>query len=183
MKMPFGIDLMAYTKGGFKVTIKNSRNVWNVIKELDSVLNFIGFILKRLYNRSDLIIECNFTQVVSILHWNYNTGKNFKLNYTRIVKDNTANNNQLKWIFNELTFTHRINWVTFETGTSSIFLSIHKNDKKLASFKVYVNLKVVLFTYDLAQLNKLSHTIPHFIKKHLLVNSETTPEGSPTQEI
>lgn len=167
MKLPWGIDLMIYQRGCFKITMKNSKHFYSLLRDIEDVTKALCEFVDSLYENSIRSIECRVTQLVSILRWEYDTEPTFKLNYTKMIRKH-ADKAKLTWLFQDMTFTHQINWMSFEHGTSSLFFNVLLGDKRIGSFKMYVNLKVVLFTYEVQKLKEMAETIPHFIACHII---------------
>lgn len=164
--MPWGADLMAYNQGCFKLTIKNTKHFKKVVQYLEILVDIAFGLLNTVYNHRITRASCKITQLVSILKWDFDVS-DFKINYTKLIKLHTGKD-CLDWCFGELSISHQINWVAYENGASSIFFNVKDQNERVCNFKLYMNLKIILFTYKLEKLPFLSEIIPHFIKEHII---------------
>lgn len=130
-----------------------------------------------LYNAPIPSFDCRLTQLVSVLKYNFNCPLNYRLNYTKLIQLHMKmlqnNPNQIVWEMEHYIFKHTINWVLYESGASSLFINIFCNGKKIASTKIYVNLKIIMFYYDISHLTKLRQSVPKFVQEKLLENPQT----------
>jgi len=172
LHLPCGIDLMIYSRGGFKVTIKNSKRFMHILHNIEWIIECTKTIMKKFYQNHITDVKCRFTQLVSILKWDYNLPSDYVWDYNRLISCNKQHNaDYLIWTYSDLIFKHSINWMMFEDGTSSIFINIFHQTTKIGGFKLFTNLKIVIFTYKILYLSRLVETIPHFIKNSILTDT------------
>ena len=164
-----GIDIFLYNRGCFKLTIKKTPYFNQIVSEIEELVDKLEKIMYVIYSDNIILTKFDITQLVSILRWEYDASSAFKINYHKMVEIYECKNT-LTWEEGNFIICHSINWVNYETGTSSIFFTImcKTADKKIAGFKLYINLKIVLFTYDINFLTPLSRIIPEFVQKNVI---------------
>jgi hypothetical protein len=172
--LPGGINLMVFNRGQFKLTIKNSEQFFKLIQNLDHLIDQMWDILQVLYTQVIYDITCKISQLVSTLSCKFPVEEHFQLNYFKLIKRYSAIGTHLKWSIKNYTFAHQINWELFETGTSSIFFCMSKRNQKIADFKLYVNLKIVIFSYKIEEISYISKIIPEFITSYILPQNTNT---------
>jgi len=145
------ICVSLYSKGGFKFTISSSKYFKVVIDHLELVTHRLIDLLSSCYKTSCTEVQVKLTQIALLFK---NRQNKLKFSYQDILKLKKAKNNTIVWQVGEYKFTHTINWVQFEVGTSNFFFEVSK-DAKVGGLKLFNNFKTVLLVYNIDSLPEL----------------------------
>lgn len=161
-----GVDLMVYARGGFKVTVKNTPYAKRVISNFKNFLNKIIDILEVFYRSPISRVSVRVSQLATVLRYPFDTKEErFVLTYQYLLSKETMHQNKLLFTFDNHNFIHTVNWMLLEDGASSFYFKIKLQDgTDLGGFKIYNNLKIILFTYKVDQLEVLMRLVIDFVQ-------------------
>jgi len=165
-----GIDLMIYARGGFKLTVKNTPYAKRVICNYKNFLNKIIDILEVFYRSPISRVSVRVSQLATVLRYPFvTTDEHFVLTYEHLLSKETMHRNKLLFTFDDHTFIHTVNWMLLEDGASSFYFKVKLQDgTNLGGFKIYNNLKIVLFTYRVDQLSVLMRLVIDFVQNRIV---------------
>lgn len=165
-----GIDLMVYSRGGFKVTVRNTPYAKRVISKFKNFLNKIIDILEVFYRSPITRVSVRVSQLATVLRYPFETkDKKFVLTYQYLLSKKTMHQNKLSFSFNGHNFVHTVNWMLLEDGASSFYFKVKLQDgTNLGGFKIYNNLKIILFTYKINQLVVLMRLVIDFVQNRIV---------------
>jgi hypothetical protein len=164
-----GIDIMVYARGGFKVTIKNTVYVKDIVFRFELFLEKIVDILEIFYRCPIARVTVKVSQLATVLRYPFVTPEGFVLTYQHLLAGRELRQNKLQYLCQTHLFVHTVNWVGLEEGVSSFYFKIRDSaGVNLGDFKVYNNLKIILFTYNINQLPMLPILVTDFVQNVLL---------------